>query len=53
MVRTSEWADLVKDLTIDLWLCKITPPATLRSDFTVEMSDTSSATSLELTVNSF
>ena len=40
------------DLSIDIWLCKITPPAILSADVAIDTSDPSIST-LEIPVNSF
>ena len=51
--RKDDWTSLSEtDLSIDLWLCKITPPATLSADVELDTSDPS-VLSLEYLVNSF
>ena len=52
-IRNDSWTSSpVTDLSIDIWLCKITPPAILSADVAIDTSDPSIST-LEIPVNSF
>ena len=52
LCKATDWTTgCTVDLTFDLWLCKITPPAVLAADIVVDTS--AAVTSMVIAVNSF